>query len=195
MAENGFQFRWSDHEDEEIEQDLERIPRPLWHNLLDLGLIVLTLGAEITVGRVWPQRIVFNVWSYVLMAFVAMLAVYLLLDRFFPEGLRSYLVFVLILSALVGRAGRVYHSMKRLRVLPPWIFTAFLALLCVLSIPIAYFSSDTKVVFFIGNILLFLTFAAILLIRITGRQRHDRKAQERQELLEQQKREEMGRWK
>ena len=126
MAENGYQFRWNDDEEKLVEQDLEKIPRPLWHNLLDLGLIVLTLAAEITVGRIWPQLVVINVWSYILMACVALFAVYLLLDRFFPEGLRSYLFFILILSALVGRAGRVYRSMKRLRVLPPWVFTAFL---------------------------------------------------------------------
>ena len=196
MAENGFQFRWSDDEDQQIEQDLEKIPRPLWHNLLDLGLIVLTVVAQIIVGRIWPQLIIFDGWSYLVIVGVALFGIYLLLDRFFPEGLRGYLTVFLVLAFVLprGRPGNMIRAIKKLNVMQPWTFTITLAASCISSIPIAYFKSYNKLWLFSVGLFALITYTIIAVTRKARREYTDRKAQEKQELLEQQKREEMGRW-
>ena len=198
MASDKFQLRWDDEpESRQEEEDLERIPRPLWHSLLDLGLVVFTVAAEIAVARIWPHLVIINVVSYFVIAFVVLMGIYLLLDRFFPEGLRAYLFLFLIIEFLTprGRPGLTMRSMKHLTVMPPRAFTLTVAILCFSSVPIAFFTTVHKLLFLIGSLTVVTTAVVIVSIRIMRRQYAEKKALEDKERREQEQREELGRWK
>ena len=210
MASDKFQLRWDDEpESRQEEEDLERIPRPLWHSLLDLGLVVFTVAAEIAVARIWPHLVIVNVVSYFVIAFVVLMGIALLLDRFFPEGLRAYLFLFLIIEFLTplflfliiefltprGRPGLTMRSMKHLTVMSPRAFTLTVATLCFSSIPIAFFTTVHKLLFLIGSLTVVTTAVVIVSIRIMRRQYAEQKALEDKERREQEQREELGRWK
>lgn len=187
---------------------------PRWQKAVNVGLIVLTLLIQAIIGMARPDLIRFDTWSYVFVGIVAFIVVYVLVGLLAP---RAYAVVNMILNGvllllwlLTPRAVYPFprHNPqaddkpnKKSWIDPndfgyvAGIGSVVLLILCQITVPILFFSTWHKLVFIACSWLIYIPFGILYIFLYALRKDRARRARDKQALLEQQKREEMGRWK
>ena len=187
---------------------------PRWQKAVNAGLLVLTLLIQVIVALARPERIRFDAWSYAFIGIATFIVVYVLLGLFAPKiyavvnVIFDGILFLLWLLTPRARYPFPYRTRKagskpkRENWADPhdvWIGIGFgglvLLLLCQITVPILFFSTWRKLVFIACSWLVFVPFMILFMFLFALRKDRARRARDKQALLEQQKREEMGRWK
>ena len=186
---------------------------PRWQKAVNAGLFVLTLLIEAIVAMARPDLIRFDTWSYVFVGIVAFIVVYALLGLLAPK---AYAVVNVILNGVLfllwlltpravypfphhnPKAGDKPDKKSWLDPNDSWLMAELgglvLLTLCEITVPILFFSTWHKLVFIACGWLIYIPFMILFMFLYALRKDRARRARDEQALQEQQKREEMGRW-